>query len=405
MELKAGYKITEVGLIPDDWEVKELGQIGDVKMCRRIFNEETTSNGEIPFYKIGTFGRGADAYISRALYSAYRERFSFPNKGDILISAAGTIGRTIIYDGGDAYFQDSNIVWIENEKSIISNDYLYHILQGAKYNTEGGTIQRLYNSILKATKFVCPTKSEQTAIATALSDADALITSLEKLIEKKRAIKQGAMQQLLKPKAGWIEFSILQLADNKKELFDDGDWIESEHIKEDGIRLIQTGNIGIGNFVGKASRKYIHESSFIKLRCKELRIGDLLICRLAEPAGRACIFPDIGEYKVITSVDVTIFRPREELVNRVFLTNIFSTKSWFETISGLSGGTTHKRISRGALGRVKIFIPTIDEQNRIASILSEMDKEIITIEQNLFKYQLIKQGMMQELLTGKIRLV
>jgi type I restriction enzyme S subunit len=250
-----------------------------------------------------------------------------------------------------------------------------------------------------------PTKAEQTAIATALKDADAYIQSLEKLIEKKRNIKQGAMQELLKPKEGWVEISIHQIADNKKELFDDGDWIESEHITSEGIRLIQTGNIGIGTFIEKDSKKYINEASFKSIKCKELKIGDLLICRLAEPAGRSCILPDIGEYKIVTSVDVTIFRPRAEMANRIFLVNVFSTNAWLETISGMSGGTTHKRISRGALGRMKINLPSLSEQNRIGEILNEMQKEIIQIELKLSKAKQLKQGMMQELLTGKIRLV
>ncbi|TAE91140.1 MAG: restriction endonuclease subunit S, partial [Bacteroidetes bacterium] len=250
-----------------------------------------------------------------------------------------------------------------------------------------------------------PTIEEQTAIATALSDADALISSLEKLLTKKRNIKQGAMQRLLQPKEGWKEVSIFQLADGKKELFDDGDWIESEHITDKGIRLIQTGNIGIGSFVEKENQKFIYEDSFYKLGCKLLKVGDLLICRLAEPAGRACIFPFIGEDKVITSVDVTIFRPRAELVNRQFLSQIFSTSNWFKSISDLCGGTTHKRISRGALGRIKILLPNIEEQTRIATILSDMDAEISALESKLEKYKKVKLGMMQNLLTGKIRLV
>ena len=273
-------------------------------------------------------------------------------------------------------------------------------------NIAGGAQPNLNLEQIGNYSFALPTiKAEQTAIATALSDADALITSLEKLIEKKRAIKQGAMQQLLKPKKDWSEISILQLADNKKELFDDGDWVESEHITTEGIRLIQTGNIGIAKYVEKEIKKYINEDSFIKLHCKELRVGDLLICRLAEPAGRACILPNIGENKVITSVDVTIFRPNPDNANRVFLANLFSTNKWFETISGMSGGTTHKRISRGALGRIKIFVPSIEEQNETALILNDMDIEISALELNLSKYKMLKQGMMQELLNGKTRLV
>jgi type I restriction enzyme, S subunit len=181
----------------DKWEVKKLGEIGEVKMCRRVFNHETSPNGAIPFYKIGTFGKEADSYISRDLYNDYRRKFSFPNKGDILISAAGTIGRTIIYDGEDAYFQDSNIVWIENNQSIISNTFLYYTLQIVEYNTEGGTIQRLYNSILKNTKFICPTPEIQTQIAQTLSDMDTEIAGLEKQLEKYKRMKVGMMQNLL----------------------------------------------------------------------------------------------------------------------------------------------------------------------------------------------------------------
>jgi type I restriction enzyme S subunit len=156
MEIKKGFKNTEVGVIPRDWEVKKIGDIGEVKMCRRVFNHETKSHGPIPFYKIGTFGKEPDTYISQELYNTYRQRFSFPKKGDILISAAGTIGRTMIYDGKPSYYQDSNIVWIDNDEKLIPNDFLYHVFQVVEYNTEGGTIQRLYNSILKSTKFLCP---------------------------------------------------------------------------------------------------------------------------------------------------------------------------------------------------------------------------------------------------------
>src|SRR5690606_37129676 len=128
--------------------------------------------------------------------------------------------------------------------------------------------------------------------------------------------------------------------DNKKELFDDGAWVEAEHITERGIRLIQTGNIGIGEFIEKKDRKYIFPESYRKLGCKEIKKGDLLICRLAEPAGRACILPDIKEEKVITSVDVTIFRPRAEVANREFINNIFSTPQWLSMVAERSGGTT-----------------------------------------------------------------
>ena len=159
-------KKLKVGNVPNlrfpefsgEWEVKKLGDIGDVKMCRRIFNEETSPVGEIPFFKIGSFGKEADAFISKELYLNYKNKFSFPKKGDILISAAGTIGRTVVFNGEDAYYQDSNIVWIDNNDTKITNTFLFYILQIVKFNTEGGTIQRLYNNILKSTKFKKPSK-------------------------------------------------------------------------------------------------------------------------------------------------------------------------------------------------------------------------------------------------------
>lgn len=245
-----------------------------------------------------------------------------------------------------------------------------------------------------------PTLAEQEAIAEALSDADALIEAVEQLLAKKRQVKQGAMSELLTGKrrlAGfsgeWQEKSLLELAEGKKELFDDGDWIEAEHITDEGVRLVQTGNIGIGRFVEKEDKKYIYPSSFVSLHCKELRQGDLLICRLAEPAGRACVFPDIGDAKVITSVDVTIFRPPASIANRIFLANIFSTNQWFREVNDKSGGTTHKRISRGSLGRIKIKLPQIAEQTAIAEILSDMDAEISALEEKLVKARQVKAAI------------
>jgi type I restriction enzyme S subunit len=171
----------------EEWEKKKLGDIGDVKMCRRIFNDETLSEGDIPFFKIGSFGKVADAFITKHLFLEYREKFSYPKKGNVLISAAGTIGRLVIYNGEDAYYQDSNIVWIDNDETLVTDKYLYYILQLSKFKTEGGTIQRLYNSILKSTKFSCSTLKEQTKIASFLTAVD---DKLQALKQKKTLLEQ-----------------------------------------------------------------------------------------------------------------------------------------------------------------------------------------------------------------------
>jgi type I restriction enzyme S subunit len=159
--------------------------------------------------------------------------------------------------------------------------------------------------------------------------------------------------------SGWNLVSLYELAEKQKAKFDDGDWIEAEHITDRGVRLVQTGNIGIGRFVEKDIKKYIFQSSYEKLKCKQLHIGDLLICRLAEPAGRACVFPEIGEEKVVTSVDVTIFRPEAEKVDRRYLVQYLSTPAWFDAVIEQVGGTTHKRIARSALGNISIPLPPL----------------------------------------------
>jgi type I restriction enzyme S subunit len=119
----------------DGWVEMSLGQVGKVSMCKRIFKEETKATGDIPFYKIGTFGKEADSFIPSETYRKYRDKYPFPNKGDVLISAAGTIGRRVIYDGEQAYFQDSNIVWIANDQSQLLNHYLYHFYGVCEWNS------------------------------------------------------------------------------------------------------------------------------------------------------------------------------------------------------------------------------------------------------------------------------
>ena len=168
---------TEKGAQSVTW--MKMSEIGDICMCKRIMKEQTNTISGVPFYKIGTFGKSADAYISRELYEDYKNRFSFPIKGEVLISASGTIGRSVIYDGKDAYFQDSNIVWIHNDETKVLNKYLYHYYQIIEWNVEGGTIKRLYNSNLAKTKIAVPSLPEQELIVNILDKFENLTTDLQ----------------------------------------------------------------------------------------------------------------------------------------------------------------------------------------------------------------------------------
>ena len=159
----------------DAWEQRKLGDVASVSMCRRIFKEQTTENGDIPFYKIGTFGAKPDAYISKELFEEYKTKYPYPKRGDILISASGSIGRTVEFTGKNEYFQDSNIVWLNHDESL-SNSFLkcfYSVVKWA--GIEGSTIKRLYNDNILNTPISLPTMPEQEQIGAFFSNLDHLI--------------------------------------------------------------------------------------------------------------------------------------------------------------------------------------------------------------------------------------
>ena len=156
-----------------------LGDIGSICMCKRILKSQTNTVSGVPFYKIGTFGKEADAYISQEIFNEYRSKYSFPKKGDVLISAAGTIGRTVVYDGKPAYFQDSNIVWIDNDESIVLNSYLRYCYELKPWKaSEGGTIPRLYNDNIAKAVIAIPSIEKQKRIVSILDRFDAICNDL-----------------------------------------------------------------------------------------------------------------------------------------------------------------------------------------------------------------------------------
>lgn len=156
-----------------DFKKYKLGDLGEIRMCKRILKEETNTKAGIPFYKISTFGNKADVFIDREKFLEYKEKYSYPKKGDILISAAGTIGRTVVFNGEESYFQDSNIVWIENDESKVLNEYLFYCYKNIKwYTSTGSTILRLYNDNIRNSEIIAPDISTQKKIADVLSCID-----------------------------------------------------------------------------------------------------------------------------------------------------------------------------------------------------------------------------------------
>ncbi|MDN5032101.1 MULTISPECIES: restriction endonuclease subunit S [unclassified Streptococcus] len=196
---KAGQTVPEIRLdgFEGEWEEKKLGSLGSVAMNKRIFKDETSDYGDIPFYKIGTFGGTADSFITKEKFKEYKEKYPYPEIGDILISASGSIGRTVVYNGEDAYYQDSNIVWLKHDQQL-DNSYLKQYYGIIKWSgIEGTTIKRLYNkNILETNIFLPPSVYEQQAIGSYFSNLDNLIAAHQEKISQLETLKKKLLQDM-----------------------------------------------------------------------------------------------------------------------------------------------------------------------------------------------------------------
>ncbi|WP_019771060.1 restriction endonuclease subunit S [Streptococcus sobrinus] len=195
---KHGQTVPEIRLAGFDgeWERTKLGALGSVAMNKRIFKDETSEDGEIPFYKIGTFGGVADSFISRARFEEYKQKYPYPEIGDILISASGSIGRTVEYMGEEAYYQDSNIVWLKHDNRLV-NSFLKQFYSIVKWNgIEGTTIKRLYNKNILETEIPLPSLEEQQAIGELFSNLDDLISSTQSKIGELKTLKKKLLREM-----------------------------------------------------------------------------------------------------------------------------------------------------------------------------------------------------------------
>lgn len=196
---KGGQAVPEIRLdgFKGEWEIKKLGSLGSVAMNKRIFKDETSDYGDIPFYKIGTFGGTADSFITKEKFKEYKEKYPYPEIGDILISASGSIGRTVVYNGEDAYYQDSNIVWLKHDQQL-DNSYLKQYYGIIKWSgIEGTTIKRLYNkNILETNIFLPPSVAEQQAIGSYFSNLDNLIATHQEKISQLETLKKKLLQDM-----------------------------------------------------------------------------------------------------------------------------------------------------------------------------------------------------------------
>jgi type I restriction enzyme S subunit len=393
---------------PSDWTPMQLRDIGYIQMCRRIFQSQTKAYGAIPFYKISTFGGKADAYISQELYEKYKLLYPYPEKGDVLISAAGTIGKTVIFDGKDSYFQDSNIVWLKVDKEVIDRKFLWWFYRSFPWDAlEGTTIQRLYNSIILETKIHLPDKPEQEEIARTLSQFDTYIDDLAELIEKKKGIREGALEDLITKKTrldgyadDWAPVTFNQVIIPKARIGWQGlkkhEYLRSGYSYLIGGTDFSNGTVSLDNISYVTKERYDMDTNI------QVSANDVLVTKDGT-IGKVAIVPELNKPATLNS-GVFVFRTNSRLVP-AFLFRVLQSSVFREFIDTLSAGSTIKHLYQKDLKKFEFEIPVdTKEQEAIAAVLTAMDEEIRDLETERDKIIQIREGAMDDLLTGRVRL-
>jgi type I restriction enzyme S subunit len=411
MDIPKGFKETEVGVIPEDWEVKKISSFSEIVTGSTPPTYDKSNYGNEYFF-VSPSDLGKSRLIQNTEKKLSPKGFNlsrkFPKDSILFTCIGSTIGKSGIASKELTSNQQINAI-LPNK--YFNSDFLYFILNlfSEKIKKSAGETAV---PIINKTEFgevaipLPPTKTEQTAIATALNDADGLITQLEKLIAKKRAVKEGAMQVLLQAKEGWEVkrlrevFKFLRTANNSRaDLMEDGT-----------IEYIHYGDIHTkwNSFLdcSKQTLPFISEDKILGVPL--LRNGDLVIADASEDYEGlgACIeLINIGNRKIVAGLHTLLLRGNKEIIADGFKGYLKKYQGFQEALIALSTGVSVYGISKSKLKEIEINIPPIAEQTRIAHILSDMDAEIGTLEGQVEKWRGVKAGMMQVLLTGKIRLV
>lgn len=402
-----GYKQTEIGILPEDWDVKKLGDIADV------IGGGTPSttvikywNGSINWFTPTEIG------IEKYVYQSKRKitdeglkngSAKILNEGTVLLTSRAGIGNLSILKNKACTNQGFQSL---APKSQTDSEFLYYLMFTKKGDlldkASGSTFLEISPNNVRSILVQFPTNSEQVAIASALSDTDTLISKLEKLIKKKKNINQGVAQELLTGKRRLLGFSGKWETKSLGDLVDvkDGTHQTPKYVEE-GIPFYSVESITRNDF---ENTKYISYAEH-KLLTKNFKIekGDILMTRIGS----------IGDCKLITwepnasfYVSLALLKPKNKLTSP-YIYHFSKTKYFKRELEDRSlQWAVPKKINLGEISKVKIYVPVDQkEQTAIANVLSDMDLEIQKLESQFTKYQNIKQGMMQTLLTGKIRLI
>lgn len=399
----------------DDWEENILGEFGSVAMNKRIFKEQTSESGDVPFYKIGTFGGVPDAYISKNLFNEYKIKYSYPKIGDILISASGSIGKIVEHMGKDEYFQDSNIVWFDHDNRL-NNLFLKSFYLRIKwYGLEGSTIKRLYNKNFVSTEIIYPKNpAEQTKIGKFFKDLDKRITLEQDKYNKLINIKKSMLEKMF-PKSG----------DNKpeirfKEFTDDWERKEFTNIFDDSIshntlsraelnyengevKSFHYGDIlikyGAITEVNRAIIPFITKGTAISYKNQFLKNGDILMADTAEDetVGKATEIVRIENNFLVSGLHTIVCRPRYSF-QPYYLGYYINSPSYRKQLLPLMQGIKVLSISKTNLSKTSVLYPMFPvEQTKIGKFFKDLDKLIILHQQKLDKLKNIKKSCLEKM--------
>ena len=420
MEVKRGYKQTEVGVIPEDWGTPMLGEIlMSMQLGGNYKNSERQTKW--PLIKMGNLGRGSMKldkleYVDISQPPAVRDRLHFD---DVLFNTRNTldlVGKVAIWRNelAEAYF-NSNIMRMGFDPARVSTSRFMNYILNTQNSIVGlhgiaiGTtsVAAIYSRDLVKLRIPLPTKIEQDAIAEALSDADALIESLERLLTKKRQIKQGAMQELLTGKkrlpgfsGEWETCRIQDVADVKTGPF--GSSLHERDYVEDGTPIITVEHLGEFGVL-HSNPPMVSDADRRRLGAYSLEEYDIVFSRVGSIDRNALIRS--AEAGWLFSGRLLRLRLNDKYAFAPYLSYQFHTEPFKQRVKSVAVGQTMASLSTQILNGIEVILPTLAEQIAIASVLSDMDSELSALETKLAKARQLKQGMMQELLTGRIRLV
>jgi type I restriction enzyme S subunit len=356
-----------------EWEKCKLGDECNVFMCKRILASQTNTEGSVPFYKIGTIGGTPDAYISKELFDDYKAKYNYPHKGEVMITCAGTVGKCVIYDGKDAYYQDSNIVWIDNPSQHINNGFLYHLLANVNWRKlNSTTIIRIYNDDLRNLKLSYPQIEEQKKISRLLSLLDERIATQNKIIE-----------DLKKLKSAIIEEHYRQTEKNEVCVADLGNHFNVGNLAKDD--LSETGKPCI--IYGELFTTYGEIISQIESHTNKTggmilsKKGDLLFPSSTTVDAVSLIAPSvINVDNVILGGDMFGIHISHNY-NAQYLSYYFNHIAK-KQLAKFAKGSTIIHLHYTDIEKAKLLLPSLEEQNRMAKCLVALDKKV-SVEQNL----------------------